>query len=201
MNFYSKQKNKEFISTLKGFIRGLRGKSGFTLVELMVSVSIFSLVMVICMGSIITVLDANRKSQNMRAVMDNLNSSLEGMTRTIRFGTNYHCGSTGTLTQPLDCVNGNSSLTTLSSGGVSTTYSLSGGRIIRSEGGNNYYVTSPDIVVQSLTFYVLGSAPYPGNLSQPRVIVSVSGYSGTDLDTRSSFSLQTTMSQRKIDFQ
>lgn len=184
MNFYFRQKNK-----------------GFTLVELMVSVSVFSLVMVICMGSIITVLDANRKSQNLRAVMDNLNSSLEGMTRTIRFGTNYHCGTTGTLSQPLDCSSGDSSLTVLSFNGIQTTYSLSGGRIIRNDNGSSYYVTSPNIVVQGLTFYVLGSSVYPGNLDQPRVIVLITGYSGSDVDTRSSFSLQTTISQRKIDFQ
>jgi prepilin-type N-terminal cleavage/methylation domain-containing protein len=183
MNLLFKQKNK-----------------GFTLIELMVSVSIFSLVMVISMGSIVTVLDANRKSQNLRAVMDNLNSSLEGMTRTMRFGTNYHCGTTGTLSQPLDCPGGSNSLTVLSFSGVQTTYSLSGGRIIRNDTSGNYYVTSPNIIVQNLTFWVFGSSPYPGNLLQPRVIVLITGYSGSDLDTRSSFSLQTTISQRKIDF-
>jgi len=177
-----------------------KSNKGFTLVELMVSVSIFSLVMVISMGSILTVLDANRKSQNNRAVMDNLNSSLEGMTRQIRFGINYHCGTTGVLSQPQDCSNGGNSLTLLSQTGVLVTFSLSGGRIVRNDGGINYYVTSPDIIVENLTFWVFGSSPYSGNLNQPRVIVLIRGYSGSDSDTRSSFSLQTTISQRQIDF-
>lgn len=180
--------------------KNIKNKKGFTLVELMVSVSVFTLVMVICMGSILTVLDANRKSQNLRTVMDNLNSSLEGMTRQIRFGKNYHCGTTGVLSQPMDCAGGASSLTLLSQTGTQVTYSLSGGRVVRNDSGVDYYVTSPDITVEDLTFWVFGSSVYPGNLNQPRVIILIRGHSGPDLDTRSSFSLQTTVSQRQIDF-
>ena len=76
-----------------GFRRKPRLLTGFTLVELMVSVSIFAIVMFISLGSILSILDANQKSKTLRSVMDNLNSAMESMTRTVRFGINYHCGS------------------------------------------------------------------------------------------------------------
>jgi hypothetical protein len=88
--------------------------------------------------------------------------------------------------------------------GKTVTYSLVGSSISRvvdngvtTESSN---ITSPDVVITSLNFWVLGSAPYPDTL-QPKVIVTVSGYVGADTKTRSNFSLQTTISQRSFDFQ
>lgn len=70
MKFYNIQKNK-----------------GFTLVEMLVSVALFSIVVVIALGSIITIIDTNRKSQSLTLVMNNLNFALESMTRTIKTST------------------------------------------------------------------------------------------------------------------
>src|SRR3989344_8196571 len=104
---------------------------GFSLIEIMVSLSLFIVVIVISMGSILSVLDANRKSQSLRAVMDNLNFTLESMTRSIRFGQNYHCGSSGDITASLDCTLGADSLTVKASNNLHVTYRLTGGRIAR----------------------------------------------------------------------
>ena len=177
--------------------------TGFTLIELMVAVSVFSIVMVICMGSILSVFDANKKSQSLRAVMDNLNSAMEGMTRAIRFGDTYHCGSTGSLSSPQDCPLGDQSLTLFSSSGTQITYKLSGSQIVKTIGGTDYPVTSSNIVIQSLVFRVFGSPPYSGgsDLYQPQVIIVVSGYAGSKPTDKSSFTLETTLSQRKLDFQ
>ena len=178
---------------------------GFTLVELMVSVSVFSIVMLISMGAILTVVDANRKSQALRAVMDNLNFAFEGMTRDIRFGDNYHCGSAGDITRPLDCSLGDNSITIRTSSGNLATYRLSGNRIIKTLNGTDYYVTSGDSTIQSLKFYVSGAYPFVAanpttDMIQPQVIMVVSGYAGTKDTLKSSFSLETTLSQRKFDY-
>ena len=180
--------------------------SGFTLVEIMVAVSIFSIVMVVSLGSILAVLDANKKSQTLRSVMDNLNFSLESMTKDIRFGENYHCGTGGTVTLPLDCPSGDSTLNLKITDGSQVVYKLVGdgvtsGRVVKTFGGTDYDVTSPDVVIQDLKFRVLGSSAYSGgNLSQPKVIIIVKGYVGSKPTTRSSFILETTVSQRKLDF-
>ncbi|MEI6843419.1 MAG: type II secretion system protein [bacterium] len=175
---------------------------GFTLVELMVSISLFSIVMLISMGSIMTVLDSNRKSQSLRAVMDNLNFTLESMTRSIRFGEKYHCGTSGTLTNPSDCPSGDTSLTLLAplpSGTTGlVTYRLSAGKIVKTVGGVDMDLTSLDVTIDRLTFYVLGSAS--SDTYQPRVLIVVKGHSGTKTSTQTSFTLETTISQRKFDY-
>lgn len=67
---------------------------GFTLIEIMVSVSIFSMVMVIVVGALLVLNDANKKAQALRAIVDNLNFAVEDMTRSIRTGKDYNCGFT-----------------------------------------------------------------------------------------------------------
>ena len=194
-------------------IKNIKQK-GFSLIELMVSMTIFAVVMVICMGSIVSVLDANQKSQTLRAVMDNMNFTLESMTRTIRFGENYHCSDNvgspyPTYDQPLDCpnsslgVNPSSTLYLKTSNGDAVEYSLSGGKIIKTQNGVASKITSDDVTVTNLTFYVRGSYAYnSGNdVYQPRVIIVVKGYSGLVQTTKTEFVLETTASQRKFDFQ
>ncbi len=66
-----------------------RGNEGFTLVELMVSVSIFAIVTLITSGSFIVLADIYRKTQTNRAVIDNLNLAMDTMTLQIREGKNY----------------------------------------------------------------------------------------------------------------
>jgi len=68
------------------------GKSGFTLIELMVATTIFTIVSVVAIGAILTINSANRKAQAIRAVVDNLNFTMETMSRKLRVGSKFHCG-------------------------------------------------------------------------------------------------------------
>ena len=56
---------------------------GFTLIELMVSVTIFIIVMVIALGSLLSISEAERKAEQLKTVMNNLNFGLESMARAI----------------------------------------------------------------------------------------------------------------------
>lgn len=185
------------------FSKNKKSNKGFTLIEIMVAVSVFTFVMFISTGSILSIFDANRKSQNLRAVMDNLNYSLEAMTRTIRFGKNYHCDiNTGSISVPQDCVNGASSIAVTNSSGLQVIYRLNAGKIERSTNGGASYssLTSADVTINRMTFWVLGSASYAsGDKLQPKVVLVVSGYVGVKPSLQSSFTLQTTISQRVID--
>ena len=179
-------------------------KKGFTLIELMVAVSVFVVIMVISMGSVMSIFEANRKSQSLRAVMDNLNYSLEAMTRAIRFGTNYHCDATSVDINNLttnDCPDGRDSIAVMGPDGQVMVYKLDKGSIVRIiSNGNPYSVTSSDVTIDKLTFRVIGSAPFStGDLFQPRVIMNISGYAGVKDTDKTSFSLQTTVSQRMFD--
>src|SRR3954464_1872979 len=66
-------------------------KTGYMLIEIMVSLSIFTLIAVSTTAALLAIIDANSKSQSLRSVIDNLNVAVENMARTIRIGTDYRC--------------------------------------------------------------------------------------------------------------
>jgi prepilin-type N-terminal cleavage/methylation domain-containing protein len=178
-------------------VRKLKDKKehGFTLVEIMVSVSIFLIIVTISMGAILGVFSANRKARSQKTIMNNLNLSLEAMSREMRFGSKYHCGS-GPITTTQDCNSGDTSVSFLSQDGKQITYKLNGTSIEKSVDSSGLIpVTSSDVSILNLKFYVIGSTF--GDTMQPKVIIVVKGYAGTK--SRSDFSLETMVSQRQID--
>lgn len=64
---------------------------GFTLVEVMISVLLFTVVMVVGIGAVLNANTAQKKSQNQRNIMDNLSFVTEDMSRNLRLGSNYRC--------------------------------------------------------------------------------------------------------------
>ena len=68
-------------------ISATQKQKGFTLIELLLAVALFSIVVVISFGAIMTTVDVNRKSQTLTTVMNDLNFTLESMTRTIKTAT------------------------------------------------------------------------------------------------------------------
>lgn len=184
-------------------------KSGFTLIEVMVSSSIFIMVMLMVSGAVASIVSANRKSINLRSSMDNLEVALQDLTRTISFGKNYHCSNTQppSLTAPLDCPGGSNYLSVQAQDGYYYTYYLSGNKIYKSDGAVATELTTPDMNISSLNFVVSGSQPlYSGtscavsDCKQPRVLITISGTVGSDKN-KSSFNLETLVTQRLFDFQ
>jgi len=171
-------------------------ESGFTLIELMTALSIFTVIMTVSMGSILGIFDANRKSRSQRSVMTNLNLVLESMSKEMRYGRNYHCGS-GSIEIPQNCASGGSLIGFLSSENEQYIYRLNGTAIERKVAGGNYIaLTSPEVFIDDLIFYTLGAGT--GNTLQPKVIIKVKGHAGSG-DDRSDFVLQTLVSQRTLE--
>ncbi|MEK7652499.1 MAG: type II secretion system protein [Patescibacteria group bacterium] len=184
--------------------------NGFTLVEMMVAVALFSVVMVIGVGSLLSMINANKKSQSLQLVMSNLDFAIEDITRTMRVGTNYHCGS-GDIREPKDCNGGSSYIAFESTGGDPNSindqivYRLNGAQIEKSTSGgasNSFIaITAPEITIESLSFYVQGSGTVSGgDKKQPKVLIVLSGYAGENEKTKSNFNIQTMISQRILDF-
>lgn len=67
------------------------GQKGFTLIEMIVSLGLFSVVTTIAVGALVALIGTNEQLQNERSVMTNLSFALDSMTREIRTGTNYYC--------------------------------------------------------------------------------------------------------------
>lgn len=75
------------------FIRTLLQKKskGFTLVELLVASTIFSMVVVTATGALFQAQHLNTRVQQQQIILDGVNLSMESMVRDIRYGFYYHC--------------------------------------------------------------------------------------------------------------
>ena len=188
---------------------------GFTLIEVLVSVSIFAMVMLIATGAVFTIVESNKKTHSLKSVMTNLNFALEAMARDMRVGYYYSCvGSTASpITDSGDCwpagdvVFRYKANRDIDEDGFYNSsdlndrveYSLSSERLMKQVYGNAQQavqVTAEEIHIQSLRFYLIGSASDDGR--QPKVLITLQGYAGSG-STRSDFNIQTTVSQRSID--
>ena len=211
-------------------------QAGFTLIEMLVSITLFAIVMVVCVGALLSLVGANKKAQALESVMNNLNISIDDMVRSVREGTNFNGqttfgGSAGCVAKPNgganDCVGNSSGGThtfsfapygTNTSGSYNpmyyiyapngsqncTTTSGTGGCIVRAEYSTTVggYViaplTAPEVSITSMEFYVIGTIP--GDIIQPRVIITISGTAGGgNVKTKTDFHLQATALQRALD--
>lgn len=177
-------------------------QKGFTLIEIMTAVTIFAVVMTISMGSILGVFDTNRKSEALKAVMDNLNLAVESMSREIRFGTNYSCDPAYPIPNPptpVNCSFGEDSFAFRANDGRVIVYRLSGDTIEKSTDGGGIFlpVTAEEISISDLTFYVLGAIA--SDDFQPKVLIKIKGTAGVKNIDNTDFTVQTLVSQRQLD--
>jgi type II secretory pathway component PulJ len=182
-----------------------RTAAGFTLIELIVSISLFIVVSLISIGGLLAIVEANRKSQSFKTVVNNLSFGLESLSKTMRVGNTYHCGSGGSINDPQNCPGGDSFIAYERSGGTpgdssdQIVYRLNSNTIERStDGGGTYLsVTSSEVEVTDFSVYVFGSAPSDG--LQPRVLIIIRGNVDLGKNARTEFNIQTNISQRDLD--
>lgn len=193
----------------------LKDPRGFTLVEMMVAVAIFAIVMTVALGALLSMSESDRKAQTLKSVINNLNFSLDSMSRSIRTGQYYHCDATqGTLTATRDCdgqsVAAASSFAFQPAQGGTTIYRLETsssalcgqtgqiGCIVRSTDGGVTYgaITSSEVYIDALKFYVTGAES--ANV-QPKITILISGVVKVSGVQTSPFSLQTSVTQRLYD--
>ena len=174
---------------------------GFTIIELIVSIGLFITAVFMGLGMLVTLFDANSKSQTMFSAISKLNYAVDSMTRDIRFGTNYHCGTGTPYASPNSCTDGGTFLAVNSSSGATVIYRLNSGRIEKSsDGGANYKpATGSNVVIDYARFYVLGAEPGGAPPAQPRIVIIIKGHSGTKPSVQTNFDIETTVSQRSLD--
>lgn len=71
---------------------------GFTLVEMIVSLALFSVVVTISVGALLMLIASNEQLQDEQSVMTNLSFAIDSMTRELRTGTFYYCDSSANNT-------------------------------------------------------------------------------------------------------
>jgi len=200
-------------------------EAGFTLIEMLVAVSLFAIVMTISVGALLALVDANKKAQATQSVMNNLNVALDGMVRNIRMGATYHCdAATETnktvLSTGADCVSGGELLAFEAFGNSADdtddqwVYWLENKRLYRSIDGRSSKlpITAPEVEIDSFNVFVTGAAGTlntTGDTTQPKVVFTIQGtagaedslYSvvGTAKKIRTTFNIQAVASQRLLD--
>ena len=194
----------------------MKSIKGFTLIEILVSVALFSVVMVVALGSLLAMSTSDRKAESLKSVINNLNFTLDSMSRSIRTGSNYHCGSaTGQ-----DCITGSDyfAFTDANNNFVEYKFDTSGcpngvgcieRQITPPSGSPSGFtpITAPEVMLTdfasktppSYLFYVQGSSPGPADTVQPRVVITLSGTVQVSAKQSSTLYLQTSVTQRLYD--
>lgn len=175
---------------------------GFTLIEMLVSVALFSIIMMITIGTLLTLVDANRQAQSLQSITTNMNFALDSMARTVRTGYSYYCGTTGWTSGAIqDCANGSTALYFKDHNGVDVVYAYNATNksIERTKGGVTAALTAPEIRVTSMAFFVTGTGGKSLNNTQPTITLMIQAAAGDDPGTDTTFNIQTTLTERVLD--
>jgi prepilin-type N-terminal cleavage/methylation domain-containing protein len=131
-------------------------ESGFTVVELLVAISIFVVFLGIAFGVFVQAVKGQRELTRFFAVQNNAALVLEQVMREVRTGYWFCDGSHPSGTGlPLPCESDADSLTFVNHGGQTVTYALDNGAVVRSEGSAPAVALTSDVVrVSNLRFLV-----------------------------------------------
>ena len=156
----------------------MKNTKGFTIIELMVAMSLFVIVVGISSGVFVRSLRTQRQLVALMAANDNASQTLEQMTREIRTGTAFTAsGSRLSFTNATD---------------EAVTYDFTGGRIER----NGKALTASNVLVKYLRFLVRGADVGDGLSTRITVFLGVSAKGKMEsFVTR----LQTTIASRVLD--
>ena len=193
--------------------KSIESSKGFTLIELLVSIALFSVVLTITLGSIMTIVDSNKKARSLMSVTNNLNFAIDSMTRSFKSGeieqdTNFilsegesdNCFQT--KEQDYDAVNTTGEFEFR---GVKYCWEINGdqrGEIVKyvASGSNFTFnglgtpITSSDIDIKYLKFFGDG---YNSNY-QPILTVVIEAEAKISEKITSQFTIQTSVSQLKL---
>jgi prepilin-type N-terminal cleavage/methylation domain-containing protein len=198
-------------------------QSGFTLVEMIVSLTLFSVVITISIGALLSLIGSNDQLRSEQTVMTNLAFALDSMTREIRTGSYYNCGPSvsnldtatynqdglGTTTEDclgvnnrgLSFIEGGDSITGVARNRIAYYFDDTNNRIMRRVGGGpsnqSQSMTADDIHIEDMRIWVTSSDTLSsGDTRQPTVTIFIEARESA---TGESYYVQTTVTQRSLD--
>ncbi len=204
-------------------------KAGFTLIEMIVSLGLFSVVVTIAVGSLLVLIASNRQLQDEQSILSNLTFAVDGMTREIRTGRYYDCESRNSVGGSFsssndldsavagnDCSSGNNlnrrfQGISFVEGGDSVTggnerilyfFNRNQGKLYRRIGTQVAQpITSDGIYIRSAEFFVSGSRPLSSAASQDdqAAVTLIIEAAESNDPSAKVHVLQTTITQREID--
>jgi four helix bundle protein len=166
----------------------LKPNAGFTLVELVVAIGVFSLLISIAIGGFIQALRSERQTVALLSANSNASLILEQMAREIRTARTF-----STTPGELDFTNAK---------GEAVAYCLNSAtasieRVVSNTCGSGQRLTSRTVAVRTLDFIASGIAP--GDLYPPRITIRISLSSTGEAAVQNAvINLQTTVSARNL---
>lgn len=166
---------------------------GFTLIEIMVAVTLFTIIMTLGSTAVLNTNAIYKRNANIRAAIDNLNFVMEDMARNLRLGSNYNCDGatncpTGGFVLNFDAVGGNPMVYAVADSDQDGDYEIT---------KNDSPVTLPEIQINEIESAFIVDGVGPDGL-QPMVTIKISGNISYK-EGASEFDLQTTVSQRLLE--
>lgn len=167
---------------------------GYTLLELIVSVGVFSMVMLAATGAYLNLIRLDRQTRAVNDIVTNLSFAVDTMAREIRTGTGYQCeGAT-------NCPSSGTWFRFTDSKGRVVTYQIVSGKIVATTAGIASELTDPRITISSLRFYVRGVGTTGADLLlQPQVTFAIRGSIVAGTGNTIPFSVQSSATQRLIE--
>ncbi len=197
---------------------------GFTLVEILVVLGLFSSIATLSLGALFNAQSVNARLQETQAILDNINLSSQTIIRDIRFGSNFYCTEQLPVVIPTvrkNCVFGTSrgSVLIFKSSEASdeldrVAYYVKDGVLYKDIYPNVgaktvLQMTSDDVSISSFTFNVDGAQTSTGldddgnaiDYRQPLITMYLSGVTKPAKASTppATFDVQTTISAREID--
>jgi prepilin-type N-terminal cleavage/methylation domain-containing protein len=197
----------------------LRFQKGFTLVEMLVSLALFTTVATMAVGTLLILINGNSQVTGEQITLTSLSFALDSMTREIRTGSEYYCGTvnqvrggsvTGSSTIVQNCTAGNVGLS-FREAGESITAGASQNRIAyyfennqlwrQVGGGTPQEIVTNDVQIIDARFIVTAANPLSAagtEIRQPTVTILIEARASST-DATKTFTLQSTVTQRSLD--
>jgi len=181
---------------------------GFTLIEMLVALVIFSFVALLSVGSLLILTSSERRIATIQTSQDNVRFGIEAAAREIRTGINYQ--NSTTCAGASDCfeflnADGNIVVYRRSTNQVDCDSRQPAGqgcitravRMLPSDPLIYHSITGPDVSVDGLLFILHGGIPT--DTLQPRVTIVVNAVAGKATKNETEIFVQTSVSQLRLD--
>ena len=175
-------------------------KQGFTLVELLVSITVFSLIITSVGGSMTSILKAQRRLLSLQELSEQTSYAEEYMSRAIRMATKDIDGVCIGARENYQITHAGEGIKFLNYDNECQEFYLLDGQLWENKNGVNTELTSNALEVEVFNINLVGESQ-TDNL-QPRftLFLKIKG-AGPGQEGQAEMEIQTTLSQRKLDVQ
>lgn len=184
----------------------MKHSRGYTLLEMIVSIGVFSIVMLTATGAYLSLIRLDRQTRAVNDIVTSLSFAIDTMSREIRTGAYYKCNNSQATPNCTGTPGTSFGFVDSRTPARSVVYLLENGQIYAriTSGGvtTESAFTDPRVTIESLRFFVRGVGTSTGDgtaLIQPQSVFSVRGTIQTDTGRALTFTVQSSATQRFLE--